>query len=64
MVKETNKTEGCRESAANVYHPTNSSHTWNCSSDPSTALMEINPRDITPTLVTGQHRFFSTLCFS
>lgn len=30
----------------------------------SNALMGINQSDITPTLVTGQHRFLSTLCFS
>lgn len=41
-----------------------SSHTWNCSSDQSKALMEISQSDITPTLAAGQHGFLSALCFS
>lgn len=68
MVEENNKTEGCRERERELqmfFPPQTQSFTQlthvHCSTN---ALMEINQSDITPTLVTGQHRFFSTLCVS
>lgn len=65
-----NKTDGCRERARckclspHKHGVLRSSHMWNYSSDRSHAPMEINQSDITPTLVTGQHRFLSTRCIS
>lgn len=56
--------ESCKCLSPQKHRVLLSSHTWNCSSDQPNALMEVNQSDTTPTLVTGQHRFFSTLCFS
>lgn len=72
MSKENNEAEGCRERERESYiclsprkHGVSlSSHTRNCSSDQSKALMEISQSDITPTLAAGQHGFLSALSFS
>lgn len=69
MAKENNEAEGCRQRVLQMFI---SQQTWSFTQlthvelqlHQSNALMGINQSDITPTLVTGQHRFLSTLCFS
>lgn len=70
--KENNEAEGFTEGERESYkclsprkHGVSlSSHTWNCSSDQSKALMEISQSDITPTLAAGQHGFLSAFPLS